>query len=171
VGNWDVYTYQPGVDDYSKRHRDLHVTDDRTVRAWLRTEGHGHKTPQPDIKARDALLHMAHHRLLSGIPEVIATFERAALNDELAVWGSCIIDDEHIAAGTEKLRPSYWQHATLDVQSFDFEGMREQDKDFQRTRQKTITTDMGQRPQCRLRVNKKRVLELWPLVSPGGPLG
>lgn len=170
--NWEVSTSHSDARN-EDRYRDLYVTDEASLREWLAGPAREYRTPQANAEVRSALLHMAFHSDLSGVAEAVAAFEKAAEDREIDVYGYNIWPGMGVVSSIGRLGLGYWHHAKLDVESFDLEGKRKPTdpdyEEFSQRWQRTIPDDT-QDAYCKLRVNKERILEIWPVTKPGSPL-
>lgn len=182
--NLDVVTYKPGhrTDD-SENYRDLHISNEAAARGWLATKGRAFHTPQPNVDAEKALIHIAHHSVVGDRIGAKMAFEEAARDGKLAVWGSQLVrafatvEGDDWWGAQDRIPSAYWNDGELDLGTFVlYEKPRNQAKDYAHnnmTSQKTRPKDgSGERVEIwrHLRVNKDRVLSLWPRTRHGSPL-
>jgi hypothetical protein len=170
--NWDVTTSKINGRD-EDCFRDLYVTDEQALRAWLSGPANEYKTPQADTEVRDVLIHMAFYTELDGIAAAVEAFESAARTNAIRVYGHNIWEGVGVVSSLSELRRRYWDHARLDVESFDIEGKRTpSDADYEQfveRWQRTIPAD-DQDAYGRLRTNKAKILAIWPPTKDGSPL-
>jgi hypothetical protein len=157
--NWEVKTYRPGKRDTGDCYRDLHLSDERAVRDWLRTRGDDFKTPAPNIELREAILYVAGNKENVALDEAVTAIVSAARSGELAIYGSMIVTGMGMTMGSSPIGRAYWQRASLNLRSFDFHDEHVGDESFQYDWQRT---EHPEDIYCRLRTNREHVRELWP---------
>lgn len=173
--NVETETYNFERNYRSENYRDIHLHSEAAARAWLKNKGHEFKTPQPDVDAIRALIHIAHHSALGGQYNATPAFEMAARKGDLKVWGREIVP-HHGEAAMDEIPRSYWQDAELDLSTLaTFVGPKNKAAEYDSLRPSALRTrplDNRHVPvYVGLRVNSKQVQALWPTTREGSPLG
>jgi hypothetical protein len=176
ASNWEIHTYTFDDPDYRRAsHRDIHIGAEAAARRWLERDANAYKTPQPTVDAEKALIHITHPSDAGTPMRAKMEFERAAERGILNVWGKTIVNGQPAALGP--IRPSYWEHAELDLTTFILyaapKGFPEQYNHTNHTSQAGRPKPGAQRrvdDHESLRVNAKQVLSIWPKTRKGSPL-